>query len=184
MRALWFCVALMPVLAQADIYRWTDAQGKVHFSATPPAGAQRVEVRPQVVERDAATRQREQRTQEYFDARREERTAAAERAGQRQAALAEECGRLRQQLSQLERGGRFYRQDAGGGPVYLSDAELDAIRRELASRSPNAAAELVPERRHRHTGLQIIAKCHYGSSTTYPAPSVAQLPEGVQSHHR
>lgn len=34
----------------------------------------------------------------------------------------------------LERGGRFYRQDAGGGPVYLSDAELDAIRRELASR--------------------------------------------------
>lgn len=71
---------------------------------------------------------------EYFDARREERTAAAERAGQRQAALAEECGRLRQQLSQLERGGRFYRQDAGGGPVYLSDAELDAIRRELASR--------------------------------------------------
>lgn len=80
MRALWFCVALMPVLAQADIYRWTDAQGKVHFSATPPAGAQRVEVRPQVVERDAATRQREQRTQEYFDARREERTAAAERA--------------------------------------------------------------------------------------------------------
>ncbi|HHK0231213.1 TPA: DUF4124 domain-containing protein, partial [Pseudomonas aeruginosa] len=90
--------------------------------------------RPQVVERDAATRQREQRTQEYFDARREERTAAAERAGQRQAALAEECGRLRQQLSQLERGGRFYRQDAGGGPVYLSDAELDAIRRELASR--------------------------------------------------
>ncbi len=24
--------------------------------------------------------------------------------------------------------------DAGGGPVYLSDAELDAIRRELASR--------------------------------------------------
>lgn len=46
----------------------------------------------------------------------------------------EECGRLRQQLSQLERGGRFYRQDAGGGPVYLSDAELDAIRRELASR--------------------------------------------------
>ncbi|ALY88589.1 DUF4124 domain-containing protein [Pseudomonas aeruginosa] len=112
MRALWFCVALMPVLAQADIYRWTDAQGKVHFSATPPAGAQRVEVRPQVVER----------------------TAAAERAGQRQAALAEECGRLRQQLSQLERGGRFYRQDAGGGPVYLSDAELDAIRRELASR--------------------------------------------------
>ena len=31
MRALWFCVALMPVLAQADIYRWTDAQGKVHF---------------------------------------------------------------------------------------------------------------------------------------------------------
>ena len=36
MRALWFCVALMPVLAQADIYRWTDAQGKVHFSATPP----------------------------------------------------------------------------------------------------------------------------------------------------
>lgn len=134
MRALWFCVALMPVLAQADIYRWTDAQGKVHFSATPPAGAQRVEVRPQVVERDAATRQREQRTQEYFDARREERTAAAERAGQRQAALAEECGRLRQQLSQartrrpLLSAGRRRR---AGLP---ERCRVDAIRRELASR--------------------------------------------------
>lgn len=59
MHALWFCVVLMPVLAQADIYRWIDAQGKIHFFVMPSTGTQRVEVRPQVMERDAVIRQRE-----------------------------------------------------------------------------------------------------------------------------
>lgn len=83
MRHLLFIVLLIPGLASAEIYRWTDAQGRVHFGERPgAAGAETVEVKPQVVERDEATRQREQRTEEYFDARRDEKAASATRAAQ------------------------------------------------------------------------------------------------------
>lgn len=76
MRVLLLLLALAPMLATAEIYRWTDAQGQVHFGQRPAAGAERVDVRPQVVERDEATRQREQRSEKFFEARREERQVA------------------------------------------------------------------------------------------------------------
>lgn len=57
MRALLLTLILMPALASAQIYRWTDADGRVHFGQRPPAGAEQIEVRPQVVERDDQTRE-------------------------------------------------------------------------------------------------------------------------------
>jgi len=37
------CLAMMPSGAQADeLYRWVDAQGKVHYGDVPPAGAAQV----------------------------------------------------------------------------------------------------------------------------------------------
>lgn len=56
MRHLLLIAALLPTLATAEIYRWTDEQGRVHFSERPVAGAETVKVKPQVVERDAQTR--------------------------------------------------------------------------------------------------------------------------------
>jgi len=56
MRALLMTAMLLPALADAQIYRWTDANGQVHFGQRPAAGAEQVEVRPQVVERDDQTR--------------------------------------------------------------------------------------------------------------------------------
>ncbi|ERI53752.1 hypothetical protein N878_14290, partial [Pseudomonas sp. EGD-AK9] len=72
MRSLLLVALLLPALAAAEIYRWTDAQGRVHFGQRPGAGAEPVEVKPQVVERDEHTREREARSQRFFDARREE----------------------------------------------------------------------------------------------------------------
>ncbi|KWR83043.1 MULTISPECIES: DUF4124 domain-containing protein [Pseudomonas] len=135
MRALLcLCMALASLLAAADIYRWTDAQGKVHFSETPPPGAQRVEVRPQVVERDAATREREERTRQFYQARSEEQAAARSRAAEQQAKAGAECDRLRDQLATLQRGGRYYSTDTKGERLYYSDEQIDAARRSLAER--------------------------------------------------
>ena len=49
----------------AGIYRWVDPEGNVHFDARPRPGAEQVEVRPQVVERDDATRERQARTERF-----------------------------------------------------------------------------------------------------------------------
>jgi len=108
MRALLMTAMLLPALADAQIYRWTDANGQVHFGQRPAAGAEQVEVRPQVVERDDQTREREARSERFFDARRQEQQAAREQASKARAARDQECQGLRSQLSRLQLGGRFF----------------------------------------------------------------------------
>jgi len=39
-------LALLPVLAPAAVYKWTDANGTVHFTDTPREGAEEVHVAP------------------------------------------------------------------------------------------------------------------------------------------
>lgn len=135
MRHLLFIVLLIPGLASAEIYRWTDAQGRVHFGERPgAAGAQTVEVKPQVVERDEATRQREQRTEEYFDARRDEKAASDARVAQVRAERSKECSELRRNLSQIERDGRYFTTDANGERTYIDVKEVEAARSRLSSR--------------------------------------------------
>ena len=88
MRA-WIGLLLLPHLAFGQVYRWVDEQGRVHYGQQPQgAHAQAVEVRPQVVERDAATQEREQRAERYFQARRDEQAQAAQARRERQSQLA------------------------------------------------------------------------------------------------
>jgi hypothetical protein len=50
---------LMAVSSAAQIYKWTDKSGTVHFSDSPPprgAGAPKVEVRPRFTSRPVPTR--------------------------------------------------------------------------------------------------------------------------------
>ncbi|MNF80044.1 hypothetical protein D3C84_622770 [compost metagenome] len=132
MRHLLCCLLLAPAVAGAEIYRWTDAQGQVHFSEKPQAGAEQVAVKPQVVERDQATREREERATKYFDARRDEQAVAATRAAQAREQQHKRCGQLREQQDQLSVGGPFYRLDERGERQYYTDGQIETIRRQLA----------------------------------------------------
>lgn len=133
MRQLWLVILLLPSLALAEVYRWTDASGRVHFAETPQAGAVQVEVKPQVIQRDAATVEREARTERFFAARREEQQQAAAINRQEQAKQAQDCQRLRDSQAQLGQGGTFYKDDGKGGRSYYSDEEIDAARRRLST---------------------------------------------------
>lgn len=129
------CIALLlPALATAEIYRWTDEQGRVHFGQRPVAGAEPVEVRPQVVERDEHTREREARSRRFHEARREERQQATAAAAQQREQRAAECRDLRRRLTQMPEGYSYYREGAGGERIYYSDGELDTARRQLRDR--------------------------------------------------
>jgi len=133
MRRLWLCTLLISGLAQAEVYRWTDANGRVHFSQTPAAGSVQVEVKPQVMQRDAATAEREARTERFFAARREEQQQASAATREQQSKQAQDCQRLRDGQAQLGQGGTFYKDDGKGGRVYYSDKEIDAARRQLGA---------------------------------------------------
>lgn len=133
MRVL-LCLLLLPGLAMAEIYRWVDANGQVHFGQRPAPGAEQVEVKPQVVERDAATVERQERATRFFEARREEQAQAAAAATERKTQQEKECGELRRQLAGIPEGWRYYKTDANGERTYYSDAEVDTARRQLSDR--------------------------------------------------
>lgn len=134
---MWIgCLLLLPGLAAAaEIYRWVDGDGRVHFDQRPanPA-AEQIEVRPQVLEADPATRERRARSERFSEARRQEQAEAKGQAAQRRAEREQECRELRHQLAQMPEGFRYYRSDAGGQRSYYSDAEMDAARRQLRDR--------------------------------------------------
>lgn len=134
MRVFLFLL-LLPGLAAAEIYRWTDANGQVHFGQRPAAaGAEKVEVKPQVVERDQLTREREERTNRFYDARREEQAQASVVAAERQAKRAGECRELRKKLASIPEGRSYYRAEADGQRSYYSDEQVDTARQQLQSR--------------------------------------------------
>jgi hypothetical protein len=135
MRHLIFIALLVPALASAEIYRWTDAQGRVHFGEKPGAsGAEQVEVKPQVVERDAATREREERTRKFYDARRDEQAQADAKAASARAERLQECRELRSNLAQIQHGGLYYKTEKNGERSYYSDEQMDSARSRLSSR--------------------------------------------------
>jgi len=120
--------------AMAQIYRWVDSHGNVHFESRPRPGAEQIEVRPQVVERDDATRNREARSERFFEARRQEQQQADQVAREQQAQRAQACRQWREELANLSRGGRYFRTDAKGERVYYSEKEIGAARQQLTGR--------------------------------------------------
>jgi hypothetical protein len=134
MRVL-LCLLLLPGLAAAEVYRWVDANGQVHFDQRPVVpGAEQVEVRPQVIERDDATREREERAERFYEARRAEQAQASVVSVERQALRAKECAELRNRLAQIPEGRRYFHTEASGERSYYSDEQLDAARRQLHDR--------------------------------------------------
>ncbi len=134
MRKLLLCFLLLPGLAGAEIYRWTDANGQVHFSEKPAAGAEQIEVKPQVVERDDATRQREARTAQFYEARKQEKAQAEAKSSEAYAKRSQECKELRGQLAEIQRGGRYFVTEKNGERTYIDEKKIDAARNRLSSR--------------------------------------------------
>jgi Domain of unknown function (DUF4124) len=129
------CLALLLLLtapgSRAEIYRWVDPQGQVHFedrseaqsasetrSYTPPAAATQ---NPQ---------QRMDKTRKLLNAYQAERQQAREQDERQKQELAKrsrQCAIARDHLRQYQQYGGIYRLDDDGERVYLSDQEREAL---------------------------------------------------------
>ena len=119
--------------AVAQIYKWTDEEGNVHFTDKPVEGdAERVAIR--------SRRTDAERVQATIDARAEaarkaEEAAAAAPAGPTEEELqaiaaerAKKCQTYRERLQRFVQSRRIYREDENGERVYLSDEEMQEAR--------------------------------------------------------
>ena len=129
---LWLVPALLlSVPVHADIYRWVDDQGRVHFGERPQQGAERIEVNPQVIERDASVRQSEEAMRRLMEVRREERSAEQAAQAQRLARQREACERMARELARYDSRVFWYETDASGKKVEVDRSRVQQRRSEL-----------------------------------------------------
>ena len=142
---LALCLLIAPVWA--DLYKWTDENGKIHYSdqpplsnvkkpetikqpkpaATAPAAAGEGGKPPSAAPKTAAEQEMEFRKRRLEAA---EAEAKAEKDAQEAQEKKRNCERSKAQLASLENGGRITRSAANGEQIYLNDQE---IAKELAN---------------------------------------------------
>lgn len=137
--------------ASAQLYRWVDKDGRVHYTATPPPpGATKsrtIETRsaPPAAGGESAAKDDARKgpltpaeQEQAFRKRQLEAQKAAEKAaleGQQEETRLANCRRAREALATLESGQRVARTDPQGERYYLDDAararEVDAARQSV-----------------------------------------------------
>jgi hypothetical protein len=97
----------LPTLAAAEIYRWVDAEGRVHFTQTPPPESRYQKVDPRVSPASASkgTAQIEQYVEQGAKARAE---AAQQKSKDQEQALARatQCAQAQARLKMLDERGQ------------------------------------------------------------------------------
>ena len=138
--ALTCAVAAMTFAAGAtanEIYKWTDADGNVHYEDRPSGAAS--EERIDITYRRTDSGAVNQRIQARLDRQADRAEAKSVAAAQEQEAIdkataAEErskaCERARARLETYLQSRRLYRTDENGERVYLDDAERQEARQK------------------------------------------------------
>ena len=129
-RLLALALALGCSAAVADVYRWTDAQGRTHYGDRPPAGgAEKINEPPPPsdltpeqanAKLDAIRAQREAAAEDRAKAKEAQAKATAERKQR-----AQECASARRQLDSMRAAQRV--RDAEGN-WYTGEQRLDKQR--------------------------------------------------------
>ena len=130
---LLFCAGV-----QAEVYPWTDENGKVHFGDRPPVNTEAEslempEVTPSETPEVSAQerRERQRRLVEALEEERMEKEREKLKAKKQQQKQEAYCRRLLAQVKDSERINRYYRYDEKGERVYVSDNEADSYRARL-----------------------------------------------------
>lgn len=111
--------------AQAEIYKWTDKSGKVHYSDKPSSEtAQSVPGTGTSIDTSQAIKALAEKEQDYK--KRQEEAAKAKEKSDKEAEQArikrQNCENARKQMSQLQSSQRLYSTSPYGSRVYLDTA--------------------------------------------------------------
>jgi hypothetical protein len=139
--ALFLLVALLPLAAGAQVYRWVDDKGQVHYTQVPPPGAKTRELAPPPPASAAPNQESlNQGLQDAVKAEpkvREEAAKTAEAAAQRE----QQCRQAREQLAFMDSMGgrrRMTTTDEQGNMSRASDEQVSARRAELEALAASA----------------------------------------------
>lgn len=131
---------VVPVLVQAEVYRWEDSKGRVHYGDRSPKGVSASKVDMPVVPvtggddqgldseiNDAERRQRQKRVVETLAAERKVREEVRQKKRDDKAKREAKCEKLRIELEESKRVNIYYRRNKKGERVFISDKERKQI---------------------------------------------------------
>lgn len=127
--AVLMCVM---TVSHAQVYKWVDDNGKVHYSDTPHDGVQQgIPVKSDTPEKKkqqhTTEQQRREKTNKLLRAFDEERRIKREKEAKTKQELQKinrECTNARKEYANMQRGGVYYNMDKNGKRQYMSDAEV------------------------------------------------------------
>lgn len=122
--ALGMCMAMSTLTAHADVYKWKDANGRVHYGDQPASGAEKVNAGSvNAAPADASDNATDQSAQKRV----------------------EECSRMREQLANYKTASKIVETDSLGNQKEFSDDErkklLDRTQKQIAASCGDSAAD-------------------------------------------
>ncbi len=124
--------------SNAEIYKWVDENGQVHFGDKPHGKqTEKVELKSSVSEaqkRDAEKiNQNYQRIYQQFKQQDQARAEQQKKVEQKRKQLAEYCEKLRKEKNLVNQDYAIVRYNDEGGREFLTDEEIDSYRNEINS---------------------------------------------------
>ena len=119
--AMGVCMSMSVLTAQAAVYKWKDAQGRVHYGDQATAGAEKVDAG--VVNGAAA----------------EEVDNAADQSKQKHV---EECGRQRDQLANYKKASKIVETDSLGNQKEFNDDERQKLIEKTQKQITDGCADV------------------------------------------
>lgn len=127
----------------SDIYKWTDAEGNVHYGDRPAEDveSERMEIQSRRTDPTRVAALAQARAESRSAARQQASAAPAasdEMSPEQKRAAEEErigqCNTYKERLQLFVQSRRLYREDENGERVYLSEAEMQSARENVESK--------------------------------------------------
>ncbi|MDX2368010.1 MAG: DUF4124 domain-containing protein [Colwellia sp.] len=115
----------------AEIYTWTDKNGKVHFSDKPISDEKVTTIKPKANGNiSKAVTQNSQWQQDYIKAK-QAKVELAQKNAKRKSITRGYCNNLKSELALYQQGGRLYLMSASGERNYQSEEQLAAQKKKF-----------------------------------------------------
>ena len=134
-------ILILPIAAQASVYKWVDENGKVHYGDQPKVSQPAVEM--SIDDTSPAPSpsndgmSREEMRERLLESMEEDRLEKLEKREQQQALKQQnrtKCNRYRDRMRHYERANSLYKLDDDGNRVYISDSERARATKNLQAK--------------------------------------------------
>ncbi|HYW03494.1 MAG TPA: DUF4124 domain-containing protein [Gammaproteobacteria bacterium] len=134
--------AVWTLPALADIYRWHDASGGLHFGDNPPAGVDATRITPQSNSIDTGNPQATEKRLQKQIGQQDRQQQKAHEAARQQQRKQQQCRQLHQRLTALENHPRILLHEKNGNTRRLTEeqrqARIKRLRKEISANCPGS----------------------------------------------